>query len=44
VGFFEKKTGDFLVGCNYIKPKDNHGHLIDFLSQVSKLTYFEGLD
>jgi len=34
----------FLVGYNYINPEDNHGRLIDFLSQISKLTYFNVLD
>jgi len=41
---FLKKTSVFSVGSNYIKPKDNYEHLIDFLSQISKLSYFEGLD
>jgi len=31
---FLKKTGGFLVGSNYIKPKDNYGHLTEFLSQI----------
>jgi len=39
VGFL-KKTGVFLVGSNYINPEDNYGCLIDFLSQISKLFYF----
>jgi len=33
-----------LVGSNYIKPEDNYGCLIDFLSQISKLSYFDLLD
>jgi len=28
------KTGVFLVGSNYINTEDNHGRLIDFLSQI----------
>ena len=30
VGFF--KTGDFLVGSNYINMEDNYERLIDFVS------------
>jgi len=30
VGFF--KTGDFLVGSNYINIEDNYERLFDFLS------------
>jgi len=30
----------FLVGSNYIKTEDSYGRLIDFLSQLSKLYYF----
>jgi len=30
----------FLVGSNYINPEDNHGRLIDLLSQISNLLYF----
>jgi len=42
-GLFKKSRVVFLVGSNYIKPEDNYGHLINFLSQVSKLTYFNVL-
>jgi len=35
-----KKTGVSLVGFNYTNPEDNYGRLIDFLSQISKLFYF----
>jgi len=42
---FLKTTGCFfLVGFNYINPEDNYGHLIDFLRQISKLSYFNVLD
>ena len=30
----------FLVGSNYIKTEDSYGCLIDFLSQILKLYYF----
>ena len=30
----------FLAGSNYINPEDNHRRLIHFLSQISKLFYF----
>jgi len=43
VGFL-KKTGVFLVWSNYINPEDNYGCLIDFLSQISNLFYFNLLD
>jgi len=33
-----------MVGSNYINPKNNYGYLIDFLSQISKLSYFNVLD
>jgi len=42
VGFF--KTGDFLVGSNYINIEDNYERLIDFLNQISKLSNFNVLD
>ena len=42
-GFFEIKS-IFLVGSNYINHGDNYGCLIDFLSQISKLSYFNLLD
>ena len=29
-----------MVGSNYINPKDTYGRLIDFVSQISKLSYF----
>jgi len=28
----------------YMNPEDNYGRLIDFLSQISKLSYFNALD
>jgi len=34
----------FLVGSNYIDREDNYGSLIDFLCQISKLSYFNVLD
>jgi len=33
------KTGVFLVGSNYIDIDNNYGRLIEFLSQISKLSY-----
>jgi len=34
----------FLVGTNYINTEDNnYERLIDFLSQISKLSYFNEL-
>jgi len=39
-----KTTGVFLVGFNYINTEDSYGRLIDFLSQISKLYYFNVLD
>jgi len=30
----------FLFGSNHINTEDNYGRLIDFLSQISKLSYF----
>jgi len=33
----------FLVGSNHINTEDNYGHLVDFLSQISKLSYFNVL-
>jgi len=35
---FKKKTGVFLVGSNCINTEDNDGRLIEFLSQISKLS------
>jgi len=32
------------IGSNYINTEDNYGRLIDFLSQISKLSYFNVLD
>jgi len=29
----------FLVGSNYINTEDNYGRLIEFLIQISKLSY-----
>jgi len=40
VGFFKNTRVVFLVGPNYINPEDNYGPLIDFLSQIAKLFYF----
>jgi len=37
-------SGVLLVGSNYINPENNYGCLIDFLSQISKLSYFNLLD
>jgi len=34
----------FFVGSNYINPENNYERLIDFLSQISKLSYFNLLD
>ena len=34
----------FLVGSNYINTEDGYERLIDFLSQLSKLSYFNVLD
>jgi len=34
----------FLVGSNYINTEDNYERLIDFLSQISKLSNFNVLD
>jgi len=34
----------FLVGSDYINPENNYGCLIDFRSQISKLSYFNSLD
>jgi len=33
-----------LVASNFINTEDNYGPLIDFLSQTSKLFYFNVLD
>jgi len=44
VGFSKNTRVVFLVGSNYINPEDNYGRLIDFLSQNSKLSYFNVLD
>jgi len=37
VGFL-KKSGVFLVGSKYINTDYNYGRLIEFLSQISKLS------
>jgi len=34
----------FLVGSNYINTEDSYGRVIDFLSQISKLHYYNVLD
>jgi len=33
----------FFVACNYINPENNYGCLIDFLSQISKLSNYFNL-
>jgi len=38
-----KKTGVCLVRSNYINPEDNYGRLIDFVRQISKLSFFNVL-
>jgi len=38
-----QKNGCFLVVPDYINPEDNYGPLIDFLNQISKLSYFNVL-
>jgi len=43
VGFYKSTRVVFLVGPNYINPEDNYGRLIDFLSQISNLSYFNML-
>ena len=42
VGFL--KWVIFLVGSSYINTEDNYERLIDFLNQISKLSYFNVLD
>ena len=37
------KTGDFFRS-NYNNAEDNYEHLIEFLSKISKLSNFNGLD
>jgi len=47
IAFFKwafKKMCFFLVGSNYINLEDDYGRLIDFLSQISKLSCFNVLD
>jgi len=54
MAFFQMKSGIFggiyffrvvfLVGSNYINPENNYGCLIDFLGQISKLSYCDLLD
>jgi len=44
VGFFKNTQVFFLVGFNYVNPEDNYEPSIDFLSQISKLPYFNLLD
>jgi len=41
---FKKISGVFFVASKYINPEDNHGPLTDFVSQTSKLLYFNVLD
>jgi len=42
---FQKTTGsDCLVASNQINTEHNYGLLLDFLSQISKLSYFNMLD
>jgi len=43
VGFLKNTRVVFLVVRNYINPEDNYGPLIVFLSQISKLFYFNVL-
>jgi len=42
-GFF-KKTSDFIGWVKLHNTEDNYGRLIDFLSQISKLSNFNMLD
>ena len=44
VGFIVFFLVFFLVGSNCINPENNYGCLTDFLSQISKLSYFNLLD
>jgi len=44
MGFFKSTRVVFLVGFNYTIPEDNYEPFIDFLSQISKLYYFNMLD
>jgi len=44
VGFIVFFRVFFLVGSNYINPENDYGCLIDFLSQISELFYFNLLD
>jgi len=41
---FQKKRVFVLVESNYINTEDSYRRLIDFLSQISKLNYFNVLD
>jgi len=43
-GFIVFFSGVFLVGSNCIIPENNYECLIDFLSQISKRSYFNLLD
>jgi len=43
-GHFQKHPGGVLVRSTYINPEDNYGPLIDFLSQISKLSYISVLE
>jgi len=36
--FLNENLVFFLVGSNYINTEDNYGRLIEFLSQISKLS------
>jgi len=39
-----KKKRFFLVRSKYMNTEDNYARLIDFLSQISKLSYFNLFD
>jgi len=41
---FKKQRVVFFIGSNCINPEYNYGRLINFLSQISKLSYFNVLD
>jgi len=41
---FSKKRVLFMIGFNYINSRDNYRHLIDFVSQMSKLSHLNLLD
>jgi len=43
-GIFKKTRVIFFVRSNCINPVDSYGRFIDFLIQISKLSYFNVLD